>query len=519
MRTIGDHELLARIGRGGMGEVWRARHRGLDRLVAIKQIAGELQSEPAAVERFLREARAAAALRSPHTIRVHDLGLAPDGSFYQVMELLTGYDLQALVEQAGPLPPERVVVLLRQACDALSEAHAQGMVHRDIKPSNLFLSRAGTQVDHLTVLDFGLAQRAEVNRDALLTQTGAMLGSPAYFSPELLRGSGASDRSDVYALGAVAWWLLTGRLVFEARSSIELIVAHLEREPGALPGVPDALATLVRACLAKDPAARPSAQELFVRLGALDLPAWSESRAAEWWDTNPPPPPRELPDPPAALPSPVSPATLKAARERAYLDLRRHFEQSRIDLGELERRMATAGTATTEAAVQAVLNGLEPPQLPVPVPAAAPHLPAPVAAPPIVALFGGTERTGPWAPAPNTRVIAAFGGVDLDLRDAVLAPVTEIQCYAVFGGIDLIVPPELRVQVEGIGILGGFSGHHSEGDGPLVRITGVAMFGGVSVEVRPRRSATPIADAVARGAEVLQQVADGLEKGRRRKLR
>jgi serine/threonine protein kinase len=303
-RELGSYRLEEPLGRGGMGEVFRATHQMLARPAAVKLIRSELigSSTPAAarviVERFRREAEAAASLRSPHTISLYDFGVAQDGTFFLVMELLDGLDLETLVERFGPVPPGRAVYLLRQACESLEEAHSRGLVHRDIKPSNIFTCRLGLAVDFIKVLDFGLVKAmGEGRRDeTLLTAPDSTTGTPAYIAPELVRGDGVVDhRVDIYALGCVAYWLLTGRLVFEAPNAIQLLYQHANADP--IPpsrrselDIPTELDAVVLACLAKHPDERPhSAAELSRRLAAA-VPAetWTEERARRWWERHHP---------------------------------------------------------------------------------------------------------------------------------------------------------------------------------------------------------------------------------------
>lgn len=566
--VLGNYELLDRVGQGGMGEVWRARHRSLGRLVAVKLIrpgalGGTPEEDRVVLARFEREARTAAALRSPHTIQIQDFGCADDGTFFQAMELLDGVDLQGLVQHFGPLPPARIVTLLRQACDALAEAHAQGLVHRDVKPANLFLCRFGTQGDFLKVLDFGLARTTSGSpQDVLLTRAGALPGSPAYLPPEIIRGADTpTDKADVYALGCVAWWLASGRLVFTARSPIEMIVGHLERPPGALrdlvPAVPAGLSELVDACLAKDPASRPSVRELSRRLGALVMPSpWTEALADTWWDTNATAlatlksevsdcePTRPAASMPSSGAAPVGgAAALGPARENVYAELRRHFEQSRIDVGDLEGRMARAAAATTTGAVQAALAGLPAASSLTPLPSGpvSTALTAPGSTTGLApsdawqqtfTVLGSTRRVGQWQPAAHTRVLTVFGSTEFDLRQADLLPgCTEIRVVTTFGSVEITVPPDLYVEVAGIGILGNFEGATGRTRKPAsgeawVRITGVAVFASVEVIVR-ERGGTTLQDVAAKGAEVIQKVVDqitegaalGRERARRNRLR
>ena len=244
----GSYELLEPLGQGGMGEVWRARHVQLERPAAVKRIRAELlasggEDATTVLRRFRREVQATSALRSPHTVAVYDYGAADDGAFYYAMELLEGLDLRTLVERHGPLPPERAVHFLLQACDSLAEAHAAGLTHRDVKPANLFVCKLGLVHDFVKVLDFGLVKPAPGSglAETQLTVGAAAMGSPAFMPPEVAEGAATVDaRSDVYSLGCVAYWLLTGRLVFEADTAMRMLVDHVGREPQdtAWPGAP-----------------------------------------------------------------------------------------------------------------------------------------------------------------------------------------------------------------------------------------------------------------------------------------
>jgi serine/threonine-protein kinase len=303
-RELGSYRLEEPLGKGGMGEVFRATHQMLARPAAVKLIRPEIlgSSSPGAarvlVERFRREAEAAASLRSPHTISLYDFGVANDGTFFFVMELLDGLDLETLVERFGPVPPERCVYLLRQVCESLQEAHSRGLVHRDIKPSNIFTCRLGLQVDFVKVLDFGLVKAVhEGGREAtLLTMPDSTTGTPAYIAPEMVRGDRIADhRVDIYTLGCVAYWLLTGRLVFQATNAIQLMYQHANAipvPPSQLSEfeVPEALDRAILACLAKFPEERPqSAAELAGQLlAALPDAAWTEETAHRWWDRHHP---------------------------------------------------------------------------------------------------------------------------------------------------------------------------------------------------------------------------------------
>jgi eukaryotic-like serine/threonine-protein kinase len=297
---LGSYRLDALLGRGGMGEVWRASHRTLARPAAIKLFHPEsLGSDPGlAAARFEREAQAIASLESPHTVELYDYGSTQDGMLFYVMELLDGVDLEELVLKHGPLPAERVVHILEQACESLAEAHARGIIHRDIKPANIYLCRRALEHDVVKVLDFGLVKHLTPEpaaADVLRTQPDLIAGTPAYLPPEIALGEAVDGRADIYALGCVAFWLLTGRLVFDAATAAGLLVAHAHETPrrpsqlGAR-GVPNDLDQLVIDCLAKDPAARPqSVDAVAARLAAIPLDArWTPSAAANWWAKNRP---------------------------------------------------------------------------------------------------------------------------------------------------------------------------------------------------------------------------------------
>jgi serine/threonine-protein kinase len=301
-RELGSYQLEQKLGVGGMGEVWRARHRLLARPAAIKLIrpavAGDARAgvSDEAVRRFEREAQVIARLRSPHTVELFDFGRADDGTFYYVMELLDGLDADSLLQRFGPTPPERAIYLLRQVCHSLSEAQACGLVHRDIKPANIFLCRYGEEYDFVKVLDFGIvrAVRDPADTGAVHTRENAVHGTPAFIAPEQAMGADVDGRADIYATGCVAYWLLTGQLVFTADTPMALLLQHAQKAP--LPPsartdrpIPRALDDLVLSCLAKDPANRPqSARELSLRLAEVaGASAWTQDRAREWWETHP----------------------------------------------------------------------------------------------------------------------------------------------------------------------------------------------------------------------------------------
>jgi len=303
-RELGSYQLEALLGQGGMGEVWRARHRMLARPAAIKLMKPALAADRRsgaskdAVRRFELEAQAIARLRSPHTVDLFDFGVAEDGAFYYAMELLEGLDADALVTRFGPVPAERAIHVLRQICHSLSEAESRGLVHRDIKPANIFLCRYGEEYDFVKVLDFGLVKALGSGDEAPLglTAGNAIKGTPAFIAPEQAMGRQDVDgRADIYAVGCVAYWLLTGLLVFTGESAMAVIVHHAKTAPvppsqrGELP-IPAELDRLIVSCLAKDPAERPqSAKELSRRLAAVECAApWTDERARDWWLTHQP---------------------------------------------------------------------------------------------------------------------------------------------------------------------------------------------------------------------------------------
>jgi eukaryotic-like serine/threonine-protein kinase len=288
---LGLYRLMEKLGEGGMGEVWRARHQLLARPCAVKLIRPELLGEKnreAATERFRLEARSIARLSSPNTVRLYDFGVSETGSFYFVMELLTGMDLASLVQRFGAMAPERAVYVLRQACRSLGEAHAAGLLHRDIKPHNLYLCRLGLDFDVLKVLDFGLVKSLG-DETAQVTAEGVLTGTPAYMPPERVVGGSADERSDLYSLGCVAYWMLTGRPVFTGEPMAVMIHhARTAPQPPSKAGgrsIPERLEQIIMACLEKAPDQRPSsAVELWRQLGEVTLPTpWTLERAEGWW--------------------------------------------------------------------------------------------------------------------------------------------------------------------------------------------------------------------------------------------
>ena len=300
-RELGSYRLEERLGQGGMGEVWKASHRLLARPAAIKLIRTRGPDSTGGPSedmrrRFEREAQVIAQLRSPHTVTLFDYGIADDGSCYYVMELLDGIDADTLIKRFGPISAERVVHIVRQICHSLSEAESHGLVHRDVKPANIFLCRYGEDHDFVKVLDFGIAKvlhEPSAETQTALTIPNLIHGTPAFIAPEQAVGSSVDARADIYSTGCVAYWLLTGELVFTADTPMKLLMAHAHT-PAEPPStrteipVPPELDALVLSCLAKDPALRPqSARDLLQRLDAIPLErGWTEARARKWWNEH-----------------------------------------------------------------------------------------------------------------------------------------------------------------------------------------------------------------------------------------
>ena len=288
VRKLGQYRLGRRLGGGGMGEVFLAEHRFLKRPCAIKLIRSEIAADPTFVKRFEREVQAATRLTHPSTVQVYDFGRAEDGALFYVMEYLPGLTLDQLVQQAGPLPPGRVVHILRQICGALAEAHVSGLVHRDVKPGNVMICRLAGRADVAKLFDFGLVAEPE-NRDTRITQVGGLLGTPAYMSPEQARGASVGPSSDLYALGAVGYFLLTGRSPFVGSNALELLHAHQSSPvvpPGVInPAIPADLEAVILRLLTKDPEGRfASAIALDNALAACEPGEWTNDDAIAWWD-------------------------------------------------------------------------------------------------------------------------------------------------------------------------------------------------------------------------------------------
>jgi eukaryotic-like serine/threonine-protein kinase len=296
---LGQYQIVRRLGEGGMGVVYLAQHALLKRPTAIKVVRSD-QATKETLARFEREVKLTSELSHPNTVAVYDYGRTDDGTFFYAMEYLEGLDLETLISRFGPLPSARIIHFLRQACGSLAEAHAAGIVHRDIKPGNLFSCQRGGVHDVIKVLDFGIVKLLSEPR---LTRASSVLGTPEYMSPEMFeKASEVGPRSDLYSLGATAYYLATGEPVFDVQTVAELCAAHLSRKP--LPpserlgrAVDPTLEAVILSCLAKDPRARPQGAD---QLSALlqrspEAHAWSQEQARAWWAEHP------LPSPPASV--------------------------------------------------------------------------------------------------------------------------------------------------------------------------------------------------------------------------
>jgi serine/threonine protein kinase len=344
-RELGSYRLVAKLGAGGMGEVWRAEHRLLARQAAIKLIRPETMHDADAIaevqERFRREAQTLASMKSRHTIALFDYGVTAEGIFYYVMELLDGLDLESLVVRYGAQPAARVIEILAQACQSLAEAHDAGLYHRDIKPPNLFLCRAADEVDIVKLLDFGIVQTlhdapapkpdpTKLDDTSKLTQLGAMLGTPGFMAPEQILGMQLDARADLYSLGCCAWWLLTGNEVFPREGGEgKVLHRHINEPPPSLRDrvrgwLPDDLERIVLSMLAKDAGDRPNnARALAAQLRAIEIPdehVWTQPRAAAWWRNYTPPAPVQ--NVPTAEVQVIMPGRTKEQRPLAATDER-----------------------------------------------------------------------------------------------------------------------------------------------------------------------------------------------------
>jgi serine/threonine-protein kinase len=289
-RQLGQYTLKEKLGEGGMGIVYRAEHEMLRRPTAIKLLPPGKAGEDS-LKRFEREVQQTARLTSPHTVSIYDYGRTPDGMFYYVMEYLDGLDLEDLVKETGPLSPGRAVRILRQVCAALAEAHGIGLIHRDIKPANVLLCERGGFPDIAKVVDFGLVREITASSDPRLTADNVLHGTPQYLAPEAIRNADSIDaRSDLYALAAVGYFLLTGTTVFSGRGALEIIHHHLQTAPEPPSKrlgkpLPPKLEALILRTLSKDPDERPDSARAFAdALHACDdVPAWDELDARRYW--------------------------------------------------------------------------------------------------------------------------------------------------------------------------------------------------------------------------------------------
>jgi serine/threonine-protein kinase len=290
---LGNYVVEEELGSGGMGQVFRARHSLIRRPTAVKVMQASGEEEASAIRRFEREVQLSATLTHPNTITIYDFGHTPDNKFYYVMEFLDGLDLQELVDRFGPISSERTAYVIAQACSALSEAHERGIIHRDIKPGNIYLTHRGGLFDYVKVLDFGLAKQVTAPEAVSLTKTGMAVGTPRYISPEAVQGLEVDGRSDIYCLGAVMYFITTGRPVFDSTSSVELLIDHMKAIPTRpssvteLPVHPDLESAIMR-CLEKEPEKRfQSAAELEEALKGIPFSErWSQKRAHEWWELH-----------------------------------------------------------------------------------------------------------------------------------------------------------------------------------------------------------------------------------------
>ncbi|WP_372370307.1 protein kinase [Candidatus Uabimicrobium sp. HlEnr_7] len=291
---IDNYRLIEKIGQGGMGEVWRAKHHALVRPVVIKRIQEELQDKNASIilKRFEREAQTIARLQSPHTITLYDYGIDQSNSIYYAMEMLYGLDLDQLVLNHGSISPQRAVYILSQVCLSLMEAHSNGIIHRDIKPSNIFLCKLGWQFDFIKVLDFGIVKKVDENSNL----TGEyIVGSPLFMAPELAYGKEIDESIDVYSFGCVAYHLLAGRHVFTGNNPMYIIQRHVNDIPEPISQfcndeIPKDLENLIMQCLQKKAEKRPSIHQVKQRLSEISFVSpWTCTDAQQWWE-------RQLPD-------------------------------------------------------------------------------------------------------------------------------------------------------------------------------------------------------------------------------
>jgi serine/threonine protein kinase len=507
-QKVGAYTLLELIGGGGMGEVWLARHELLGRLAAVKLIRPEgalaVSGAEEARKRFEREARATSALRSPHTIAIYDFGFTDKRTFYYAMELLEGFSLDVLVEKFGEVPPGRTIHLLRGACESLTEAHERGLIHRDIKPANIFTCAMGMARDFVKVLDFGLVKQVVTDGATSLTTEGAIPGSPAFLPPEAAKGD-MTPKADVYALGCVAYWLLTANYVFSGVTALEMMVGHVHVQPTppserTHQTIPEDLEKLVLDCLKKEPAGRPTMKEVGERLASCAGKApWSTSDAEAWWIAH-----REQLDTKDRTDVPVATWTEaeRVVQVRESVDrLQLHFDKSHIDVGELDRRIALVKRASDATAIAALLSDL--PSLapategPFPIPTAdqglvkAQSSELVMAGQPVVTVMSSFVRRFDLMPGTLIKAVTVMGSTVLDFRGAVGGPgIVEARCVSVMGSIEIIVPPDIHVEIVSTGFWGSVEQIHSDAppspDKPTLRITGAVVMGSIEVMTAPR---------------------------------
>lgn len=292
-KQLGQYELEDKLGSGGMGVVYKARHAMMRRPTAVKMLDIDKVND-SSIARFEREVQITCQLNHPNTIAIYDYGRTPEGVFYYAMEFLDGLDLQHLVETYGPLSEGRVIRILIQVCGSLYEAHSRGLVHRDIKPSNIMLNRRGSEPDVVKVLDFGLVKALDEEKGAGMTANASLTGTPLYMSPEAIQSPLAVDhRSDLYAVGAVGYFLLTGQPVFTATNIVELCKQHIDTTPKAPSQasgrtISSELEDAVLSCLEKNRAKRPqTARDLAQMLARCpEAQKWSTEEADGWWSRH-----------------------------------------------------------------------------------------------------------------------------------------------------------------------------------------------------------------------------------------
>ena len=291
-KQLGQYKLTELLGSGGMGDVFVGEHTLLKRPCAIKVIRPDQAGDPQVLKRFEREVRSTAKLTHWNTVEIYDYGHTEDGTFYYVMEYLPGLNLQQLVDLHGPLPAARVIHLLAQTCDALSEAHAAGLVHRDLKPANIHASVRGRKYDVAKLLDFGLVRPLHGQDDVAMTQKNTILGSPLFMAPEQASDGSVDVRSDIYSIGGVAYFLLTGQVPFEETTPIKVILAHAQQTPvrpsTIREGIPSDIESIVMRCLEKDPRDRYQDVDTLRQslLDCSDAGDWTSESARDWWHSH-----------------------------------------------------------------------------------------------------------------------------------------------------------------------------------------------------------------------------------------